>query len=237
MVDITKSPFFSYNDIVDYLVEPITKQVNLKPLMFSRYYPNRERFLICRHKEFAEDYYANKLYQYGHFEIDTRKLESNFHMWDHFPCDPNGLYAHVRRDLGLAHGLTIVQQHGDYCDFFAFATAPGNTSINNFYLNQKELFVKFINDYYSAFAPAFEELSNHTFFIPMKTDKSSTTIKTLSSRQQDCALLLADGLTSKEIAKKLQLSPRTVEEHVNTLKIKFEAKNRIHLSALLQRYI
>jgi DNA-binding CsgD family transcriptional regulator len=237
MIDITKAPYFSYNDIVDYLVEPITNKASIKPLTFSRCYPNRERFLICRHKEFAEDYYANKLYQYGLFEKDTKKLESSFHMWDQLICDPHGIYARARRILSIAHGLTIVQQHGDYCDIFVFATTPDNNLINNFYLNEKELFIKYMADFYSTFEPTFEELANHTFFIPMNTDEVSKSFKTLSPRQQDCAFLLADGLTSKEIAKKLQLSPRTVEEHVNILKIKFEAKNRIHLSALLQKHI
>lgn len=218
MLDITKNPYFSYNAIVNELLKPICKSVNIAPITFTRYYPNRERFLICNNVEWAESYYANKMYQYGLFDIDSRKLESNYHMWDHLAYDPHGLYEHAKKTLSLAHGLTIIKQHGEFCDGFVFATTPGNSLINNFYLNQKELFTQYVNNFYSVFAPTFEELSDHTVFVPMQTDQTSTSIKTLSPRQQDCALLLSDGLTSKEIAKKLKLSPRTVEEHIDILK-------------------
>lgn len=51
----------------------------------------------------------------------------------------------------------------------------------------------------------------------------------LSLKQNICANLLIQGLTTPQIARKLQLSPRTIETHVNQLKYKFDAANKSEL--------
>lgn len=237
MADITKYPYFSYNHIVDPLLEPISKNVDIQLVAFSRKYPNQERFMIALNKEHTFDYYSLEFYRYGLFEKDCQKYESGFHMWDHLPCDPHKIYEYVRREHSLAHGLTVVQQYGAYCDMFLFATKPNNSQINNFYLNQKELFTRFISDFYDTLAPTLLELSHHKIFVPFNTGDDESPLITLSPRQQDCAILMAEGLTAKEIAKTLQLSPRTVEEYIDTLKEKFEAKNRLHLLGMLQKHL
>ncbi|HEL8635631.1 TPA: helix-turn-helix transcriptional regulator, partial [Legionella pneumophila] len=51
----------------------------------------------------------------------------------------------------------------------------------------------------------------------------------LSPRQKDCAKLLLQGMSYKEIGKILQLSARTVETHVNQLKTKLGCDNKAEL--------
>ena len=188
-------------------------------------------------KEHTVDYYASGFYRYGLFEKDSQQYESGFHMWDHLPCDPHKIYEHARRVHSVAHGLTVIQQYGEYCDMFLFATKPNNPQINNFYFNRKGLFEQFIEDFYSTLAPTLLELSHHKIFVPFSTGSDEGPLITLSPRQQDCALLMAQGLTAKEIAKALRLSPRTVEEYIDILKAKFEAKNRVHLLGMLQKHL
>lgn len=57
----------------------------------------------------------------------------------------------------------------------------------------------------------------------------------LSRQQQACANLLLLGMTNKQIAKQLNLSPRTVESYVNHLKAKLCCKNKMELIATLSR--
>jgi DNA-binding CsgD family transcriptional regulator len=45
--------------------------------------------------------------------------------------------------------------------------------------------------------------------------------------------LLIEGHTAKEIAKMLELSPRSIEHRIEKLKIRFEARNLVHLVAKL----
>jgi DNA-binding CsgD family transcriptional regulator len=53
----------------------------------------------------------------------------------------------------------------------------------------------------------------------------------VSSREMDVLVLLAEGLTNRQIAARLYLSPRTVEKHVERLLAKTDSPNRVALAA------
>jgi DNA-binding CsgD family transcriptional regulator len=236
MENITTYPYFSYSQILNSLLEPISSQADVQFLSFRRRYSDYTRFLICNNQDWAHNYYSRQFYLYGLFERNDQLVEPGFYMWDHLKCDPHGIYEHSRQKLNIAHGLTIFKRCQGYSDVFIFTSKPVNPTVNNFYLNKKDLFTNYINDFYQAFDSSFDFLSKNTFYIAPNND-FNLDLNPLSPRQQDCALLMAKGLTSKEIARQLNLSPRTIEEHIAKLKGKFNAKNRVQLSAMLQRYL
>ena len=51
----------------------------------------------------------------------------------------------------------------------------------------------------------------------------------LSSREMEIIGLVADGLTNQEIAEKLTISKRTVDNHVSNMFTKTGSKNRVAL--------
>ncbi|HQV20945.1 MAG TPA: helix-turn-helix transcriptional regulator, partial [Gordonia sp. (in: high G+C Gram-positive bacteria)] len=55
----------------------------------------------------------------------------------------------------------------------------------------------------------------------------------LSQREQEVAVLVADGLTNKEIAQRLVLSPRTVEGHVEHALRKLNLTRRTQMAAAI----
>jgi DNA-binding NarL/FixJ family response regulator len=55
---------------------------------------------------------------------------------------------------------------------------------------------------------------------------------TLTSREQEILVLLAEGLSAKEIAEKLYISPRTVENHRSSIMRKLD----LHTNHELIRY-
>jgi DNA-binding CsgD family transcriptional regulator len=57
----------------------------------------------------------------------------------------------------------------------------------------------------------------------------------LSDRERQCLALVAEGLSSKHIGKRLHLSPRTVELHVARAMKRLDAVNRSHAVALALR--
>ncbi len=235
MIDIKNHPYFSYGHILDVLMKPITDHVDLRFITFDRKFANQTRFVIAQDQEAINDYYKQGLYKHGLFETDSTTLESGFHMWDHLPCDPNGIYEFMKRFHNQAHGLTIIKQHGGYCDFFLFATIPHNSSVNNFYLNRKDLFEQFIEDFYQTLSVEIEILSSHRISVPYRTMEVESVH--LSPRQQECAILMLEGFTTKEIARALDLSPRTVQEYIDIIKDKFDARNRLHLQGMLKKHL
>ena len=59
----------------------------------------------------------------------------------------------------------------------------------------------------------------------------------LSKQQLNCAKFLLNGMTSKEIALQLKLSPRTVETYLENLKAKLKCNNKADLLIKLSRYL
>ena len=56
-------------------------------------------------------------------------------------------------------------------------------------------------------------------------------VAALTKRERQVATMMAEGLTSKEIARALDISPRTVEVHRARLLAKFSARNSLELVA------
>lgn len=63
--------------------------------------------------------------------------------------------------------------------------------------------------------------------VPIMDPKMQTKV---SRRERQCAFYLLEGYTSKEIAEKLYLSPRTVEVYLERLRTRFGSKNKIQLA-------
>jgi DNA-binding CsgD family transcriptional regulator len=236
MVDITKYPYFSYNQQIEPLARPLTNQANVHFLNFIRKYHNRERICIVVNKAHTVDWCASEFYKHSVFETPDVEEKSAFYMWDHMPHTQQSLAirSHNIRKHNIAHGLSVVKKYDGYCDNYVFATTPGNDQVHNFYLNQKEVFEKFVQAFDKEMKSTILELENHKIFIPENISSSSKPVSGLSSRQMDCALLMTEGHTAKEIGKALSLSHRTVEDYIEVLKHKFDAKNRLHLVKKLQ---
>lgn len=54
----------------------------------------------------------------------------------------------------------------------------------------------------------------------------------LTDREREVVTLLAQGMTAKEVAAALSISPNTVEKHVETVMIKLRARNRVQMALI-----
>jgi DNA-binding NarL/FixJ family response regulator len=63
----------------------------------------------------------------------------------------------------------------------------------------------------------------------------TTTDKSISDRERQCLEFAAEGLTNKEIAKRLNLSHRTIEIHIGEAMRRLQAVNRTHAACILLR--
>lgn len=74
------------------------------------------------------------------------------------------------------------------------------------------------------------------FFLPDNTIVSKKYIPILSKQQNICLSLLAQGMTTKEIAKQMRLSPRTVDHYIETIKDKLNCNTRSKLIKIFQSW-
>ncbi|MGN6279731.1 MAG: response regulator transcription factor [Sphingomonas sp.] len=60
-------------------------------------------------------------------------------------------------------------------------------------------------------------------------------IKTLTTRERAVLEMIVGGLPAREIANRLGIAPRTVEGHVDQLRLKTGSRNRAHMAAVAVR--
>ncbi len=77
-------------------------------------------------------------------------------------------------------------------------------------------------------SPFFAEGFTEDVIQAYRTDEGSL-IKKISKREKEVLQLVVDGHTSKSIAEKLNLSPRTVDSHRSNLLKKFDLKKSVDL--------
>jgi DNA-binding NarL/FixJ family response regulator len=71
--------------------------------------------------------------------------------------------------------------------------------------------------------------------IQTKEEKDiSSILQKLSHREQEVALLLIDGATYKVVAQELEITPRTVKAHAQSIYTKLHVKDRLALALLLK---
>ncbi|HAT2049016.1 TPA: helix-turn-helix transcriptional regulator [Legionella pneumophila] len=85
-------------------------------------------------------------------------------------------------------------------------------------------------------SPLFDKELNPIGLIGFSIElPQSNIIQTLTPREYNTLLLLSEGHTDKQTAKKLGISPRTVEAHINNSKQKLGVKTRAELIAQFSR--
>lgn len=54
----------------------------------------------------------------------------------------------------------------------------------------------------------------------------------LTVREQQVLEFVAQGLSAKEVAQEIDIAPRTVERHIENVRLKIRARNRTHMVSL-----
>lgn len=149
--------------------------------------------------------------------------------------------------FNIWNGLNIYKRYTEECECFLFATHPHNTSILEFYMNERILLEKFIHYFKEKAQPFIDsfDMRKRTVFVNDSSILSSTQTRdhsiekcalaikpnkyfitkgktniSLSKREMQCLCLFAYGKSVKEIALSIDLSPRTVESYINSVKQK-----------------
>lgn len=60
----------------------------------------------------------------------------------------------------------------------------------------------------------------------------SSGVPLLTTREYQVLKLVAQGLSAKEIAQSIDIAPRTVERHIENVRLKIRARNRTHMVTL-----
>lgn len=162
------------------------------------------------------------------------------------------------------HGFSIYKKHDNSLEAWHFATTKENYEVINFYLNRLDLLYHFIL-YFKDQAGKIIDTSDIKKLIhledkgslslsgemiptigkvqnfidqtvikrfPLTTEKG---IVFISKREAECVRHLSASKTVKEIAKAMDLSPRTVESYLNNIKSKLNCSSKLEIINLFEK--
>jgi len=182
---------------------------------------------------------------------------SNCLMWD--MLDLKGQARQMIQDAhdqNVKHMFTLIKPSEAHVDYYHFGTHLESNSINQRYVNQLDLLEAFISYFTDKMrvlpnlAKAYDlkfsinppdpslyelgllnslSLEDKMDFLDQIQINKINNKGLLTKREWDYVPLILLGLTSKEIARKLNISVRTVEEYTAVLREKFKAKNKMDL--------
>lgn len=185
---------------------------------------------------------------YSHYsQKEHLNKQSYWFLWEpNLPATP----VKLAQEFNMYHGLTLVERFKDSYTMCAFALSDPLTVSMDYYLNQLGVFKHFIDHFQLSQAALIQKVEQNKILLSAnRTDhnlnkllmgSSSNKFKlcfnhiyaSLSAREIQCLNGLPLGMTYKEIAHHLKISPRTVESYLQRIKDRFRLKNRKELIQL-----
>lgn len=232
------------------------KNLNVGFFCYHRIYNDGSEVMVSSNGGWAEHYYTKGYSSYSDAQYAMEK-KFDWLVWP-YANDALGPLVELREIADLFYGMSFLLQEGKksgYVEGFGFGLSK-NLDFN-FLLNNVELLKKFCS-YFAYQISSRVKLSklekiahvdsNHCILTPypdnlvvalnehflneIKSDQSCRA-RLLTARELCCVNHLLLGMTTPEVARALNLSPRTVETHLLNLKNKLNCNSKSELIALL----
>lgn len=149
---------------------------------------------------------------------------------ENYPGELRDRYVHQLNDQReyFNHGncFCIMNRKEEFCEYFLFYSPLTNGSAINFYLNnlqEMELFCEYFLQAAKNLILEADKYRIRTTTPPLKAKLSDQEhlAESMTPREKDVARLLITGATIKDVGVALSISPRTVESHVENMKMKY----------------
>ncbi len=237
---MTNPSLVSYHEISKFLTESFTDfQVNY--LSMGRVYRNGSLYSMAQDASWAfEHMVINKSPPAGLItfdEVEGKQLMLATDQYDNAVGWPEGTRHHALERHNIRNLLTVFIKKNDYID--QYMVDIHNSDATNIYLNKLPLIELMIQSTLHQFKGLVKDIKKQPLiadkkFVVMQKLKSQQPMLSsneyllyqndqlvkVTAREHDCLECLAKGARVKDIARKLAISPRTVETHLNRLKSK-----------------
>src|SRR3989339_822520 len=231
---------------------PLMKQIckgleesyNITHFSYEKLYNNRRVTFLTTHPDFTEIFIQNKFYEFA-FTGDPQEYITGYYLYDTLPKNELMEACH---DFNFARGIILVKQHESYCEFFYFAAPNHINTMNNFFINNLHLLEQFTFFFKEKAKTLIQEAERCQLLCPSNLKEnllSNTNIQKsvikqpcyfkittnaydpylITPQEKNCLLYLKQGYTAKEIGKKIGISHRTIEKHVDHLKSKLHCRS------------
>lgn len=194
---------------------------------------------LCSNQSWLMHYFKMGYPSVGAFEQKAFLSEFKYVLWDSLDKRDQILIDSVEM-LKIEQGITIIDKLPDGVGFYNFGTNQHSHLLLSAYLNHLEDLKAFIVYFKERALDLLAKAHKHRFILPNNSSEKKLLLYSdfkkaedlqslITPRQRDCLRDLARGMTAKQIANSLNLSHRTVESYLNTLKERLNCSNRFEL--------
>lgn len=239
---------------ISQVVKPVFEAFNINSFVYASFKGDK-MLRICSDDMWLRYYLENELYNLPYYEREINELT---YKKQHIIVrnDSNNEVTSSARRFGLWHGLTVYKKNKSEIELWNFTTTVDNSQIINLYLNNIDLLNRFIFYLKNKLPQAFIFGDNKCLITRNNSIISNTTFKlcssfrnhiiektsleklsllnsdgiTLTRGESECLYLLYLGRSVKEIGRLLNISPKTVETHINNFKVKVKYGNKLQIT-------
>lgn len=235
---------------------PLFECFEIHGFTFQRMYEDGGRIYLSSSEKWAKHFYSNNYFLASGFNKFSCLSKINLlRNWPQSDTIFHQLMADAFHNFNYDNGIVINRYNKNSLDAFTFRGYSYDDQVNNRYLSQLAVLEKFIDFFLIKAQKLVKQAKGQKLIIPEGKIKNEFFERTyndnnkkqvfyknikanslyyfddkggffLPKRQSECVCLMACGYTTKEIASKLQISPRTVEVHINQVKYKLECHTK-----------
>lgn len=224
------------------------------------------RLHLCSNKKWLVHSFENHFYKdmelYKYVLQSPKNNGINHMLWTALPS--NKMFS-LMYDINMWNGITLYQRYENAFEVWGFSSNKFNAHLPEFYVSNLKLLKHFIyyiredareliscdniknlcvlNDFQFN---KFQQLSYHNVNANFGRYLQKTQIKRyylddsglyLTKREYECLLGSIYGKSAKRVAKKLGISPRTVEQYLKSIKTRLNVDSMEDAIEILRKYI
>jgi DNA-binding CsgD family transcriptional regulator len=255
-IDISKNiGVISCNEIAD-ICKPLYEILDLTYFNYVKLNADGSRSTLTDRPDFIVEYYKRKeLYETKAVINMETSQASTCRLSSEFRDQPS--YIAARNDFDIDNGITIIQPNGKETELFYFGTTRENYSKTAIYINNIDIFYRFIAYFKDKAQKLIKQADIERFYVPgiqigakpnvndlasdIRTKFLDATVTDrffldnsnedlfLTKREAECLFYLLHQKSAKEMGALLKISSRTVESYILKLKEKFKCKTKKEL--------
>lgn len=228
---------------------PIFEKFDLQYFSYGRFYDDGKCILLCTNKNVFHNHFQKEykltVEPEGN-DADKSKLYNLILVNNDSPDIIADEYNHFN------HGtmIDLIKKHAGYYEMFCYVSKNTSAQPANHFLNSLNVIDNFSDEFLIRTKGIMQQAEKQLIKLPLSmlpeiNEKTSIVTEAnkkehkivfkdrdviLSERQFQCLALISISKSSKEIAKSLNVSHRTVETHIEIIKQKLNCKRKSELS-------
>ncbi|MBT4879863.1 MAG: helix-turn-helix transcriptional regulator [Alphaproteobacteria bacterium] len=234
--------------VVSNIAEPLS-QLGIEHFCYARFFQDGTILRVSNNKGWTDKFFENEFFNdKALFERQIKQVDEGEFYKFIVSGAPQGRHLSQLYDFGFWNTLHMYQRLHDSVEIFVFTGTPDNSGILNSFLNEGSIYRKFIFHFkdkcHEIISPEKGKLITKSAIDISFSDKAAkgllreefninrfylTNGSYLTKQEMKCVKHLLRGKTNKEIANVLDLSSRTVEGYIETLKERHECATKSQL--------